>query len=138
MPRDAGRRGSACPARDSSRSGTTRARRASKSSRSCCASSSRASRSHVATGASGEWKGIARYLSLRVGDRRAADAAWTYPDPDPGYEALRDHLAFFPARVDTCWVGEDPVRAQPGPYYGGWITRELIGPFKGDPGTEDW
>jgi uncharacterized protein (DUF427 family) len=85
-----------------------------------------------------EWKGVARYLSLRVGDRRAADAAWTYPDPDPGYEALRGRLAFFAARVDACWVGESRVRAQPGPYYGGWITPELVGPFKGDPGTEDW
>jgi len=85
-----------------------------------------------------EWKGIARYLSLRVGDRYAADAAWTYPDPDPGYEELRDHVAFFASRVDTCYVGDALVRAQPGGYYGGWITPDLVGPFKGEPGTEDW
>ncbi len=85
-----------------------------------------------------EWKGIARYVSLRVGERRALDAAWTYPDPDPGFEALRDHLAFFPGRVDACFVGDERVRAQQGPYYGGWITPELVGPFKGEPGTEDW
>ena len=85
-----------------------------------------------------EWKGIARYLSLRVGERRSVDAVWTYPDPDPGYEALRARLAFFPARVDACFVGDDRVRAQPGPYYGGWITPELVGPFKGEPGSEDW
>ena len=85
-----------------------------------------------------EWKGIARYLSLRVGDRQAIDAAWTYPDPDPGYEVLRDHLAFFASRVDACYVGDALVRAQPGAYYGGWITPDVVGPFKGELGTEDW
>ncbi len=85
-----------------------------------------------------EWKGIAHYLSLRVGDQQATDAAWTYPDPDPGYQDLRDHLAFFASRVDSCYVGDALVRAQPGMYYGGWITPDVVGPFKGEPGTEDW
>ncbi len=85
-----------------------------------------------------EWKGLARYAALRVGDRVAADAAWTYPAPDPPYEALRDHLAFHAGRVDACFVGDQRVTPQPGEYYGGWITPELAGPFKGEPGSEGW
>jgi uncharacterized protein (DUF427 family) len=85
-----------------------------------------------------EWKGAARYWSLRVGDRVAADAAWSYPEPDAGFEALRDHLAFYPGRVDACFVGDERVTPQAGEFYGGWITRDVVGPFKGEPGTEGW
>jgi uncharacterized protein (DUF427 family) len=85
-----------------------------------------------------EWKGRARYLSLKVGDRRSPDAAWSYPDPSPAFAALRDHLAFYPSRVDECIVDGEVVRSQPGDFYGGWITAEVVGPFKGDPGTMGW
>ena len=85
-----------------------------------------------------EFKGSARYWSLRVGDREARDCAWSYPRPTPGYEALRDHLAFFANRVDECRVDDERARPQPGGFYGGWVTAELDGPFKGDPGTEGW
>ncbi len=85
-----------------------------------------------------EWKGLAQYWSLRVGDRAVEEAAWSYPEPDAPYAALRDHLAFHAGRVDRCCVGEDVVRPQPGGYYGGWITPELVGPFKGEPGSEAW
>lgn len=85
-----------------------------------------------------EWKGVARHWSLRIGDRLVENAAWSYPDPDPEYAALRDRLAFYPARVDACWVGDARVAAQPGGFYGGWITPEIVGPFKGAPGTEHW
>lgn len=85
-----------------------------------------------------EWKGVASHWSIRVGQRLAKNAAWSYPAPDPGYEAIRDHLAFFPRRMDACYVGEHRVTPQPGLYYGGWITPELVGPFKGAPGTEAW
>ncbi len=85
-----------------------------------------------------EWKGLASYWTLCLGERRVVDAAWSYPDPEPAYAALRDHLAFFPARVDACWVGAERVTPQPGAYYGGWITSEIVGPFKGEPGTESW
>jgi uncharacterized protein (DUF427 family) len=84
-----------------------------------------------------EWKGVARYWTVR-GDRVAKDAAWSYPEPYPGYEGIRDYLAFYPRRMDACWVGEDRVAPQPGVYYGGWITPELVGPFKGVPGSEGW
>jgi uncharacterized protein (DUF427 family) len=85
-----------------------------------------------------EWKGLARYWSVRVGDREIARAAWSYPEPFEGFEGLRDHLAFFPGRVDACQLDEEPVRAQPGAYYGGWISSDVVGPFKGEPGTEHW
>ncbi len=85
-----------------------------------------------------EWKGLAHYWTVRVGERVAKDAAWSYPAPDPGYEAIRDYLAFFPRRMDACYVGDVRVRPQPGLYYGGWVTPELVGPFKGAPGTEAW
>ncbi len=85
-----------------------------------------------------EWKGRARYHSLRVGERRSPDAAWSYPDPSKAFEAIRDHLAFYPSRVDECTVDGEVVRSQPGDFYGGWITAEIVGPFKGEPGTMGW
>jgi uncharacterized protein (DUF427 family) len=85
-----------------------------------------------------EWKGVARSFAARAGERRVAQVAWSYPEPDEGYEAIRDHFAFFPGRVDACWVGEERVTPQPGDYYGGWITANVKGPFKGRPGTELW
>lgn len=85
-----------------------------------------------------EWKGQAAYWSVRVGERLAKDAAWSYPDPDPGFEAIRDYMAFYPRRMDACWVGEHRVEPQPGFFYGGWVTPDLVGPFKGVPGSEGW
>jgi uncharacterized protein (DUF427 family) len=85
-----------------------------------------------------EFKGMARYHTLRVGERAAEDCAWSYSAPTPGYETLRDHLAFFAHLVDECWVDDERVRAQAGGFYGGWITSDLDGPFKGEPGTEGW
>jgi uncharacterized protein (DUF427 family) len=66
------------------------------------------------------WKGAATYWSLPG----APDAAWSYEDPLPDAEALRDHVAFYASRVDECWVGEQRVTPQPGGYYGGWIVDE--------------
>jgi uncharacterized protein (DUF427 family) len=85
-----------------------------------------------------EWKGLASYWSVRVGARFAKDAAWSYPAPDLGFEAIRDFIAFYPRRMDACWVGEHRVTPQPGFYYGGWVTPDLVGPFKGSPGSESW
>jgi uncharacterized protein (DUF427 family) len=77
-----------------------------------------------------EWKGIAAYFSIVVGDRTAPNAAWTYPLPSPGYEALANHIAFYPAPMDACLVDGERVQPQPGDFYGGWITHEIVGPFK--------
>jgi len=85
-----------------------------------------------------EFKGQAVYFHVRVGDRVAENAAWTYPDPTPGFEAIAGHLSFYPGRMERCLVGGEVVVPQPGGFYGGWITSDVVGPFKGDPGTEGW
>jgi uncharacterized protein (DUF427 family) len=85
-----------------------------------------------------EFKGVARYLDVVVGGQRRPSVAWTYPTPSPGYEALREHVAFYPGRVDAAWLGDERVIAQDGDFYGGWITADLEGPFKGAPGTYGW
>jgi uncharacterized protein (DUF427 family) len=85
-----------------------------------------------------EWKGHARYWSLRSGDRLAENAAWSYPEPTPAFAPIADHLALYASAVDACYLDDELVRPQPGGFYGGWITRELIGPFKGEPGTQGW
>ncbi len=85
-----------------------------------------------------EFKGTARYLDAIVGARRREAVGWTYPDPSPAYAALRDHVAFYPGRVDAAWLDDEPVEAQPSDFYGGWITADLVGPFKGPPGTRGW
>jgi len=85
-----------------------------------------------------EFKGSARYLDARVGETLVEAVAWTYPDPNPGYEAIAGHVSFYPGRVDAAWLDDERVLAQPGDFYGGWITSELVGPFKGGPGTWGW
>lgn len=84
-----------------------------------------------------EWKGTARYFNV-VGERRIANAAWAYPSPTRAFETIRDHLAFYPHLMDACYVGEEQVQAQAGGFYGGWITSNIVGPFKGEPGTRGW
>lgn len=89
-----------------------------------------------------EWKGIARYFDVTVAARTAERAAWHYPDPlddlGQGYTALRDHVAFYAGAMDACLVGGERVRPQSGNYYGGWVTSDVVGPFKGGAGSEDW
>lgn len=82
-----------------------------------------------------EWKGRAVYWTLRVGRREAQGAGWSYTSPTRAYAAIADHVAFYAGRVDACFVGEARVTPQPGGFYGGWITPDVVGPFKGDPGT---
>jgi uncharacterized protein (DUF427 family) len=85
-----------------------------------------------------EWKGTARYLDVLGGGRVVLRAAWTYPDPDPAFADLVDHVALYPAAMDRCTLDGEPVRPQPGGFYGGWITSGVVGPFKGEPGTRFW
>ena len=85
-----------------------------------------------------EWKGKARYFKLEVKGEKVGRAAWSYPDPAPGFEDLKDHLAFYAGPMDACYVGEEQVTPQPGAFYGGWITSRIVGPFKGSPGTVGW
>lgn len=85
-----------------------------------------------------EWKGQAIYYSVRVGERVAEKAAWAYPAPTERFTAIRDHLAFYPSKMDECYVDDELVEAQPGDFYGGWITSDITGPFKGGAGTAGW
>lgn len=85
-----------------------------------------------------EWKGRAVYFSIVAGDRRVRDAAWSYPNPTPAFAAIKDHLAFYASKLEACWVDDERVAGQPGDFYGGWITPDIVGPFKGDPGTWGW
>jgi uncharacterized protein (DUF427 family) len=84
-----------------------------------------------------EWKGPARTWDLVDGARRLAGIAWSYPQPLPGAEALADCVAFY-ARGLAITVDGAPVQPQPGGFYGGWITPDLAGPFKGGPGSAGW
>lgn len=85
-----------------------------------------------------EFKGTARYWDLKVGQRVSRDAAWSYSSPNEPYSPLAGQFAFYPSSVDACFVGEERVLAQEGDFYGGWITANLVGPFKGGPGTLRW
>ena len=86
-----------------------------------------------------EFKGVAAYRSLAVpGAPLVSDVAWSYPRPSPAFAGLENHLAFYAGRVDQCFVDGEQVEAQPGDFYGGWITSDIRGPFKGAPGTMGW
>lgn len=85
-----------------------------------------------------EWKGRAHYFDLRAGGVTATRAAWTYPEPVGGFEALRRHVGVMPGAVDACFVDGERVRPQEGAFYGGWITGTVVGPFKGVPGSTAW
>lgn len=85
-----------------------------------------------------EWKGSASYFDVVVGERREAAAAWTYPSPSAPFARIQDYIAFYPSRMDECSVDGEAIVAQPGDFYGGWITSEIEGPFKGGPGTGGW
>ncbi|WP_448624821.1 DUF427 domain-containing protein [Geodermatophilus sp. URMC 64] len=85
-----------------------------------------------------EWKGAATYWDAVVGGRRVPAVAWSYERPTAGYELLRGAVAFYPGRVDRALVDGEVVRPQPGDFYGGWITDEVVGPFKGGPTTLGW
>ena len=85
-----------------------------------------------------EFKGTARYIDAAVAGHRVRAIGRTYPSPSPGYEALRDRIAFYPGRVDAAWMDDERVLAQEGDFYGGWITDGLVGPFKGPAGTLGW
>lgn len=81
-----------------------------------------------------EYKGTAIYWDITNGAR---EVGWSYPTPSLGYETLEDRIAFYAGKVD-CTVDGEAVQPQPGDFYGGWITAEITGPFKGGPGTSGW
>ena len=86
-----------------------------------------------------EWKGTARYVDLVVPEAKPLhDIGWWYPTPDPRYPELTDRVALYAGPLDEVTVDGEKVQPQPGGFYGGWITTELVGPFKGSPGTGRW
>lgn len=85
-----------------------------------------------------EYKGAASYWTLNVNGRIAENVAWSYRQPNAGYEAIKNYLSIYPSKVDACYVNDERVKAQEGDFYGGWITDDIVGPFKGGAGTWGW
>lgn len=85
-----------------------------------------------------EWKGLAIYWDASAGGRSVEAAGWSYPDPTAAFTELSNHISFYPGRVDECYLGGELVVAQAGDFYGGWLTAEIVGPFKGASGTWGW
>lgn len=83
-----------------------------------------------------EFKGRAVYWDVVAGEA-ISRAAWSYPAPSPGFEEIKDWIAFYPSKVE-CTIDGEAVKPQAGGFYGGWITTEITGPFKGEPGTTGW
>ncbi len=84
-----------------------------------------------------EWKGMATYWTVRVSGKTVDNAAWSYASPTPEFAAIRGYFAFYP-NIFECFVEGERVQPQPGGFYGGWITKDLAGPFKGIPGSSGW
>jgi uncharacterized protein (DUF427 family) len=85
-----------------------------------------------------EFKGQAQYWTIDVNGRRSEKAAWSYANPSHAFADIAGYLAFYASRADECWVGNERVQAQTGDFYGGWITANVVGPFKGGAGTMGW
>jgi len=85
-----------------------------------------------------EFKGAASYYNVAVNGASVTQAGWYYPQPSPGYTDLANYVAFYPSKMEACYIDEEQVTSQPGDFYGGWITQDIVGPFKGDPGTLHW
>lgn len=85
-----------------------------------------------------EWKGYASYYDIKVPQGEMQNAAWSYETPDAGYESIRHYIAFYPSKMSACYVDGEKVESQPGDFYGGWITHNIVGPFKGESGTGGW
>lgn len=85
-----------------------------------------------------EWKGVAGYYTVVVGDKQVQNPAWFYPNPTLEFASIKDYVAFYPHLMDACYVDGEQVQPQPGDFYGGWITSDIVGPFKGALGTWGW
>jgi uncharacterized protein (DUF427 family) len=85
-----------------------------------------------------EWKGNALYYHVRGKERHVENAAWTYPSPTKNFQPIANYIAFYAQYMDACYVDRELVTPQPGEFYGGWITENIVGPFKGSPGSWGW
>ena len=85
-----------------------------------------------------EWKGTAEYYHLSAGDQLIRKCAWGYPNPNPRFTQINEHISVYAHMVEACYVNDELVKAQEGDFYGGWITSKIVGPFKGGAGTWGW
>ena len=85
-----------------------------------------------------EWKGVADYADIVVAGDRVVDAGWRYLDPDAAFGDIAGWWAFYAQKVDECWIDDERVTANEGAFYGGWVTLNVTGPFKGAPRTSHW
>ncbi|ACB49510.1 hypothetical protein cce_0158 [Crocosphaera subtropica ATCC 51142] len=85
-----------------------------------------------------EWKGRYIYYDINIGDKYIKYGAWRYVQPTPNFVSLKTYYAFIPALMDACYVNDELATPQTGDFYGGWITKDIVGPFKGGPGTWGW
>lgn len=85
-----------------------------------------------------EWKGICKHYSIVVAGKSILYAGWSYFAPTPDFVDIQDHYSFYARPMDACYVNDELVTPQAGDMYGGWITSDIVGPFKGEPGTMGW
>jgi len=85
-----------------------------------------------------EWKGLANYYDLQLPDKKIDSVGWFYKQPSERFKPMAEYVAFYPSKVSRCLVNGEEVQAQDGDFYGGWITSNIVGPFKGAPGTWGW
>ncbi|MEL6928086.1 MAG: DUF427 domain-containing protein [Cyanobacteria bacterium J06600_6] len=85
-----------------------------------------------------EWKGLAGYYNLSVEEKLVLNAAWYYPQPTAEFLPIANYLAFYSSKMDACYVDGELVKSQAGDFYGGWITQDIVGPFKGEAGSWGW
>jgi len=83
------------------------------------------------------WKGKATYRNIIVEGREILNAAWSYENTNEDFKQIKAYYSFYPSLVD-CFVAGEKVKPQPGGFYGGWVTSEIAGPIKGEPGTGGW
>lgn len=93
---------------------------------------------HIRSPSFCEWKGVANYFTIEVDGKKAENAAWYYANPTAAYSSIKDYVAIYAGPMDECRVDGERVVPQAGGFYGGWITKDIIGPFKGEPGTMGW
>ena len=85
-----------------------------------------------------EWKGICQYYDVSVGDKYVNNAVWKYIQTTPSFSSIQEYYGLYVSLMDACYVNDELVKAQTGDFYGGWITTDIVGPFKGEPGTWGW
>lgn len=85
-----------------------------------------------------EWKGRYEYYDICINHQVIHQGAWRYYQPTPCFREIEHYYGFFASPMDACYVDDELVNAQAGDFYGGWITANIVGPFKGGAGTWGW